>query len=170
MTASYILNTYFSLPVVSLAIDPEELYNEEDGLFTAGPNVDKSKGIPFRNTIYRKFGKIARPAYIEFFDTDNPDTGTSAVLSQGIKVALGGDYSLDMPQKTLKIRAQAKYGEKYFNYPLFEDRPFTYYKSFNLRNSSRRRRQHASTLTASARCPRLKAMESRYTAKYASAN
>ena len=135
VTASYILNTYFSLPVVSLAIDPYELYNEEDGLFVGGPNVDKSKGIPFRNTIYRKFGKIARPAYIEFFDTDNPDAGTSAVLSQGIKVALGGDYSLDMPQKTLKIRAQAKYGEKYFNYPLFEDRPFTYYKSFNLRNS-----------------------------------
>ena len=40
-----------------------------------------------------------------------------------------------MPQKTLKIRAQAKYGEKYFEYPLFEDRPFTYYKSFLLRNS-----------------------------------
>ena len=132
VTASYILNTYFTLPIVSLVIDPEELYNEEDGLFTPGPNLDKSRGIPFRNAIYRKYGKIPRPAYIEFFELGS---NGEAAISQGVKVALGGDYSLDMPQKTLKIRAQAKYGEKYFNYPLFEDRPFTYYKSFNLRNS-----------------------------------
>ena len=142
MTASYLMNTYFSLPVVSLVIDPYELYNEEDGLFTEGPNLDKSKGIPFRNSIYRKFGKIPRPAYVEFFDIDRSAQASDATelpritaFSQGIKVALGGDYSLDMPQKTLKIRAQAKYGEKYFNYPIFEDRPFTFYKSFNLRNS-----------------------------------
>ncbi len=131
VTASYIMNTYFTLPVVSVVIDPEELYSETDGLFTAGPNVDKSKGIPFRNTIYRQFGKIPRPAYIEIFEQN----GAGTVISQGVKLALGGDYSLDMPQKTLKIRAQAKYGAKYFDYPLFEDRPFTYYKSFNLRNS-----------------------------------
>ncbi|MBQ6232514.1 MAG: lamin tail domain-containing protein [Clostridia bacterium] len=131
VTASYIMNTYFTLPVVSVVVDPYDLYNETDGLFTAGPNLDKSKGIPFRNAIYRQFGKIPRPAYIEVFEQN----GAGTVISQGIKIALGGDYSLDMPQKTLKIRAQAKYGEKYFEYPLFEDRPFTYYKSFLLRNS-----------------------------------
>ena len=131
VSASYVIGTYFSLPVVSVIIDPDELYNEKTGIFTAGPNVDKSRGIPFRNTIYRQFGKIPRPAYIEVFEQN----GAGTVISQGIKVAIGGDYSLDMPQKTLKIRAQAKYGEKYFEYPLFDDRPFTFYKSFNLRNS-----------------------------------
>ena len=131
VSASYLIGTYYTMPVVSLIIDPDELYNPETGMFVAGPNLDKSKGIPFRNSIYRQFGKIARPAYIEVFEQN----GAGTVISQGVKVALGGDYSLDMPQKTLKIRAQAKYGAKYFEYPLFEDRPFTYYKSFNLRNS-----------------------------------
>ena len=131
VSASYILNTYFTLPVVSVIIDPDELYNENTGLFVGGPNLDKSRGIPFRNSIYRQFGKNPRPAYIEVFEQN----GAGTVISQGVKLALGGDYSLDMPQKTLKIRAQAKYGEKYFDYPLFDDRPFTYYKSFNLRNS-----------------------------------
>ena len=131
VSASYIMNTYFTMPVVSVIIDPDELYNESTGIFTGGPNLDKSKGIPFRNAIYRQFGKIPRPAYIEVFEQN----GAGTVISQGVKIALGGDYSLDMPQKTLKIRAQAKYGAKYFEYPLFEDRPFTYYKSFNLRNS-----------------------------------
>ncbi len=131
VSASYMINTYFTLPVVSVIIDPDELYNENNGLFTPGPNLDKSRGIPYRNAIYRQFGKIPRPAYIEMFEQN----GAGTVISQGVKLALGGDYSLDMPQKTLKIRAQAKYGAKYFEYPLFEDRPFTYYKSFNLRNS-----------------------------------
>ena len=35
----------------------------------------------------------------------------------------------------MPIRANASGGKKYFEYPLFEDRPFTFYKSFTLRNS-----------------------------------
>ncbi len=130
-TVSYIMNTYYTLDIVSLVIDPDELWNEETGLLTVGPNVDKSKGIPFRNTVYRKYGKVNRDAWAEYFIQ-----GTiGAAFSQGIKLDLMGDYSLDMPQKSMKIRAAAGSGQKYFNYPLFEDRPYTYYKSFTLRNS-----------------------------------
>ena len=46
-----------------------------------------------------------------------------------------GDFSLDMPQKSFKLRAKAKYGEKTFAAALFPDRPYTEYKSFILRNS-----------------------------------
>ncbi len=131
ITASYIMNTYFTMPVISVICDPDELWNAETGLFVAGDNVDKTKR-PYGNTIYRKFGKIARPGYVEMFEAGS--TGT-ALISQGVKFELSGDYSLDLPQKSMKFRAQAKYGEKYFNAALFEDRPFTYYKSFVLRNS-----------------------------------
>lgn len=131
ITASYIMNTYFTLPVVSVVCDPDELWNEETGMFVSGPNVDKSKR-PYKNTIYRQYGKIARPGYVEIFDL-NGESETD--ISQGVKFALSGDYSLDLPQKSMKFRAQAQYGEKYFETALFEDRPFTYYKSFVLRNS-----------------------------------
>lgn len=131
ITASYIMNTYFTLPVVSVVCDPDELWNPETGLFVSGDNVDKSKR-PYGNTIYRKFGKIARPGYVEMF---NAGTTGEALFSQGVKFELSGDYSLDLPQKSMKFRAQAAYGEKYFNTALFDDRPFTYYKSFVLRNS-----------------------------------
>ncbi len=130
-SVSYVMNTYYSLDVVSLIVDPDELWNEETGLFTVGPNVDKSRGIPFRNTVYGKYGKVNRPGYAEYF----PQSTGTAVFSQAIKVDLMGAYSLDMPQKSMKVRAAGGSGTRFFEYPLFEDRPYTFYKSFALRNS-----------------------------------
>ena len=129
VTGSYFVNTYHSLPIVSVTVDPDELWNETDGMLVAGTNVDKSS-LPFKNTIYREFGKIPREGYVEYFLLD----GTQ-VLSQGMEVALQGDYSLDMPQKSLKLRAKSKYGAKTFAAALFDDRPYTEYKGFTLRNS-----------------------------------
>lgn len=129
-SASYVMNTYHTLDVVSLIIDPDELYNPRDGLLTVGENAICEK-IPYKNTVYREFGKIARPAYVEVFKQETGET----VISQGAKLDLMGDYSLDMPQKSMKVRANAATGSKYFEYPLFEDREFESYKSFTLRNS-----------------------------------
>ena len=136
VTASYVMNTYHSLDVVSLVCDPAELWDAATGLLSDAPDakycttVDKSK-IPFKTPVYRNYGKIDRPGYVEIFDKET----SAAYISQGVKMDLMGDYSLDMPQKSFKLRAQAAYGEKYFNYPLFPDRPYTFYKSFTLRNS-----------------------------------
>lgn len=129
-TQSYMMNLYHSMPVVSITVDPDELWNEARGIFTVGPNVDKSGGIPFKNTVYREYGKIERPGHIEIFELDG-----STLVDQNMEFALQGQYSLDMPQKTLKVRSKSKYGAKYFDAKLFENRDFTQYKSFVLRNS-----------------------------------
>ncbi|HNW86551.1 MAG TPA: lamin tail domain-containing protein [Candidatus Limiplasma sp.] len=129
-TQTYLPNVYHAFPIVSVVADPNELWSAENGMLTIGPNVDKSKGIPFKNTVYREFGKIAREGYIEMYLKD----GTQ-LFSQGMEFALQGQYSLDMPQKSMKIKSKAKYGEKYFEAKLFDDRPYTEYKGFVLRNS-----------------------------------
>lgn len=130
MTQTYLPNVYHAFPIVSVVADPNELWNAENGLLTIGPDVDKSKGIPFKNTVYREFGKVLRPGYVEMYLKD----GTQ-LLNQGMEFALQGQYSLDMPQKTFKVKAKAKYGAKYFAASLFSDREFTAYKCFVLRNS-----------------------------------
>ena len=130
ITQTYLPNVYHAFPIVSIVSDPKELWSPENGMLTIGPNVDKSKGIPFKNTIYREYGKIAREGYIEMYLKD----GTQ-LFSQGMQFALQGQYSLDMPQKSFKVKAQAKYGAKYFEAKLFDDRPFTEYKGFVIRNS-----------------------------------
>ena len=130
ITQTYLVNVYHTMPVVSLVTDPDELWNPEDGMFTVGDNVDKSEGIPFKNTVYREFGKIPREGFVEMYLTD----GTQ-LLNQGMEFSLQGQYSLDMPQKTLKLKAKSKYGDKYFYASLFPDLEFTEYKGFVLRNS-----------------------------------
>ncbi len=130
VTQSYMMNLYHTLPLVSITVDPDELWNPTNGMFTPGPNIDKSGGIPFKNAIYREYGKNERPGHIELFELDG-----KTLLDQDMEFGLQGQYSLDMPQKTLKVRAKSRYGEKYFNAKLFENRDFTQYKSFILRNS-----------------------------------
>ena len=149
-TASFFMELYHTLDVISLVCDPQELWNPTTGLMSEEPDhssrnrknpnatsVQKQddKGnliLPFRTPVYRNYGKDDRQGYVEFFDHN---TG-KAYISQGIKMDLMGAYSLDMPQKSFKVRAQAALGEKYFNVNLFEgQRDYEYYKSFTLRNS-----------------------------------
>ena len=148
-TASYFMELYHTLDVVSLVCDPDELWNPTTGLLSneqdhssrnrKNPNdtevrkVDANGNpkLPFLTPVYRTYGKDDRQGYIEIF---NAETG-QAYISQGIKMDLMGDFSLDLPQKSFKMRAQAALGEKYFNYPLFETRDYTQYKSISLRNS-----------------------------------
>ncbi len=135
VTASYIMKTYFSTPVVSLVMDPVELWDGQTGILAAGDGINllQYEKIPFSNPtpVYRLHGKKHRPGYAEMFDSD---TG-QVYFSQGVTFALIGQYSLDMPQKSFKVHARAKYGSKYFNAALFEDRPFDQYKSLMLRVS-----------------------------------
>ena len=130
-TGTYLINTYHSMPVVSVVVDPYELWNEENGMLAEGPDIVKEgPGIlPFKNTVYRQYGKEPREGYVEMFAEDG-----SVMFSQGVAIGLIGDYSLDLPQKSMKIRAKSLYGEKTFDAAVFEDRPFTEYKSLVLRN------------------------------------
>ncbi len=132
LTGSYFINTYHTLPIVSLVCDPDVLWNPTDGMLVTGDNVVKEAGkLPFKNTIYREFGKsFYRDVHVEFYQLD----GTQ-VLNQDAGFKLMGDYSLDMPQKSMKFRAKSVYGAKTFPAKLFDDRPYTEYKSFVLRNS-----------------------------------
>ncbi len=135
ITATYVMKTYFSLPVVCLTADPVELWDGKTGMLAAGDGVNllQYTKIPFKDPtpVYRLHGKEQRPGYAEMFD---PKT-ENALFGQGVTFGLIGQYSLDMPQKSFKVTARAKYGSKYFNAALFEDRPFDQYKSIVLRVS-----------------------------------
>ena len=127
-TGTYFVNAYHTLPVVSLVCDPDVLWNESTGMLVTGPDADKTKQ-PFQNTIYREFGKIRQEGHIEYYLLDG-----TRVLNQGTGFELAGDFSLDLPQKSFKLRAKSIYGAKTFQAKLFDDREYTEYKSFVLRN------------------------------------
>lgn len=137
ITATYVLKTYYSLPVVCLVTDPDNLWNESTGIFAAGAGIDLASYsyIPFKHPspVYRiqKEAGVKVSSYAEMYRQGETDP----VFSQGVEIGIIGQYSLDMPQKSIKIHAKARYGSKYINGAVFEDRPFTQYRALVLRNS-----------------------------------
>lgn len=136
VAATYVLKTYYTLPVVCLVTDPEGLWNDDTGIFAAGAGIDLTSytRIPFRRPTptYRlqKEAHARVEAYAEMFEQD----GTT-VFSQGLEFGLIGQYSLDMPQKSMKLIAKARYGSKYIQGNPFPDREYTEYRALVLRNS-----------------------------------
>ena len=132
-TGTYFINVYHDVPVVSLVVDPYVLWNEENGMLADGPDIvkDEPGGYPWKGALYREVKENEPPkeGYFEYYTTEG-----ELLVGQGVAVGLGGDYSLDLPQKTFKLRAKAAYGETTFAAAFFEDRPYTEYKSLVLRN------------------------------------
>ncbi|MBQ9210808.1 MAG: lamin tail domain-containing protein [Clostridia bacterium] len=133
VTGTYLINAYHTLPIVSLVTNPANLWDPVNGMLAEGNILKEAPGkLPFKNSTYRavKDSGARFPVHVEMYDTD----GTQ-ILNQGAQFSLMGDYSLDMPQKSMKFRAKSLYGAKTFDAALFPDREYTEYKSFVLRNS-----------------------------------
>ena len=133
LTGTWFVNVYHALPVASVVTDPNNLWDEEWGMLTIGKDAIKEPGkLPFPNTVYRKVKDkgIKYDCHVELYDASG-----NILLSEGAEIGLMGDYSLDMPQKSFKFRARSVYGAKTFQAKLFEDRLYTEYKGFVLRNS-----------------------------------
>ncbi len=138
ITQSYIIGMAHSLPVVSLVADNKELFDPYSGLLATQilnkdtmtlSEIPEDATVPFnKNVVYRLYGKTWRPGFVEVYDQDN-----TQMVSQNITLALQGQYSLDLPQKSFKVKARASLGNRYIDYPLFDDLPFTQYKGFALR-------------------------------------
>ena len=128
ISQTYLISVYHTMPVICLTTDPDNLWNEEYGALADGPNIDKSTSTPwFKNATYGQ--KNWFPAWLEYTDENG-----QLQISQGVRFRIMGQYSLDMPQKSMFIKADGQFGKSEFDYALFDDRPYTTYKSFVLRN------------------------------------
>lgn len=131
-TESYLINVAHVLPVISLTVDPDDLWNPETGLYADG--LDETfETPPFRNATYYRVNKDPllrqRAANFEFFTADGQQ-----MLNQGVGVQLNGNFSLDLPQKSFRVAAKPEYGSTSFAYPFFENREDTSYGALLLRN------------------------------------
>ena len=124
-TNTYLMGVSHELDVVSLVIDPNELYNEDTGIYVIG----KNPGPDGENA--NMFQDWERPGHIEFYDKNNTQ-GFS--LNVGIKIF--GFSSRIFQQKSFAIMTRNKYDDAKIEYPLFEDKPdLTSFKSIVLRNA-----------------------------------
>ena len=133
LSGTWLINAYHTLPVFSLMTDPKNLWDPVNGMLADGNILKEAPGkLPFKNSTYRavKNSGARFPVHVEMYETNG-----AQILNQDAQFSLMGDFSLDMPQKSMKFRAKSRYGSKTFPAALFPDREYPEYKSFVLRNS-----------------------------------
>lgn len=127
VTHSYIFDTEKTLPVISISMNKEYLWDDQVGIYVVGTNGITSTCMETPANYYQDW---ERPINIEYFDQNgNPGFNQMA----GTKIF--GACSRRASQKSMSIFARGKYGKKEFDYKLFKDKEIDKFKSFIIRNS-----------------------------------
>ena len=149
VTNTYFINPEYTLPIVSLVTDEDNLFGYENGIYVPGQIYDNWKSnnkeafqdengtIP---TNYNQKGKEwEREAHIEVFETNG-----KRVVDQNVGVRISGAFSRNYTCKSLRIYAREEYDDKgQIEYNLFKnlkknensDEYIEEFKRIKLRNS-----------------------------------
>jgi len=123
ITESYLFDAWRSLPVFSLAIDPDHLWNDRYGIYVDGSGFNGERES--RNSCQADW---ERPGNISFFEVDG-----SLQFSEQVGIEVKGRMNCEFPKKPLGVFFKSKYGESVLNYRLFQDKTVTRFSSFILR-------------------------------------
>jgi len=125
-------NTYMidennlSVPVICISTNPDNLWDENIGIYVYGP--PDYGGYPYFGANF--WEDWERESYIEYYTPDGQIQFEGPI---GLKIH--GGWSRGQDQKSLRVMCRDDYGMDEIEYPLLNDKPFiTDFKSFNLRN------------------------------------
>jgi hypothetical protein len=152
--ASTIENHKYTLPVVSIVTDPGNLWDPDSGIYVIGnryaelsgqlptdtvmtagmndPNWNKAnfnaQNISNPDPLGRRW---ERDVHFDYIDLE----GNTLYSGDGV-FQIQGQFSRNKEQKGFSLIAKGAYGDSMFNYPFFENRTATSYKSLVLRASA----------------------------------
>lgn len=131
LPSSVITHTYFidettTLPVVSVVTDPDNLWDDEKGIYVQGTNGVTGYCMSEPCNWNQPW---ERPISLEMYEA-NGEFGFK--IDAGMRI--GGGCTRKYPQKTLAIYARAKYGFSKIEYPVFQDKNIDSFNNLNLRN------------------------------------
>lgn len=124
-TNTYFINEPTNLPVVSISVNPYDLWDYNQGMYVYGPNADPS--FPFYGSNF--WAGMEKFAHCEFFENREH----AFELDNALKIH--GNWSKAFPQRSFRVLANDDYGDSWINYRLFPEKNITKYKSFNIRNA-----------------------------------
>lgn len=124
---TYIFDTAPTLPVISIATDSMNLWDNEAGIYVLGDSYENQN--PYYGANF--WEDWEKPASVEMFDNSGNELFS---LNCGIKIF--GNWSRAHPQKSLAVFFRNDYGDPELEgVQLFRKKPITKFKSFVLRNS-----------------------------------
>ena len=147
-TATYfigaaILEKYKNVTVVSVTIDPADLFDSKTGIYVAGDVFDKwraaNPGAALDGNAQGNYNQRGRDwereAHVDFFRNGE------LKFSENLGVRTHGGWSRDSQQKSLKFYMRKEYGESKIKYAIFENnrayddnKVIGEYKRFMIRN------------------------------------
>jgi len=108
-TASFIINENHTLPVLSIAIDPEDMYGDKTGIYVVGEGNDPGAWSGEAN--YTKDWE--KTVYASYFEGE----GKGFMLDCGIKIAGSGTRAYD--KKSFQLKFRGIYGTADLEYDIF---------------------------------------------------
>ena len=115
------LEKRYTFPIVSLATDPNNLFDPERGIYVKG-----------QNTNYSQRGRAwERVAQFEYFDREG-----KRQVNQTVGIRTNGNKGRTFPQKSLLLYARSSYGKSRIKYPFFKGKEMDSFKRIILRSAS----------------------------------
>jgi hypothetical protein len=126
VTQTFLIGVVPTLPVVSLATDPRNLWDDETGIYVKGSHWKRNN---YNENLYNWHQSWKRPCNFEYFDT-------SAVqqINMPCLMKIFGGVSRNLAQKSFSLNVIDPATDS-FNYPFFPQKKHTVFKSLLLRNS-----------------------------------
>jgi hypothetical protein len=126
ITNSYILTGLKKIPVVSISMNPTDLWDYYTGIYVKGPNAEANNPY-FGSNFWMDWEKAC---HFEMMET----SGNKVIdIDAGTKIY--GNWSRANAQKSMAFYCRKSYGTEFIKYKIFDERPFDEYKDIVLRNS-----------------------------------
>lgn len=125
-TATYLLDESSTLPVVTVSVDPNSMFDPDSGICSLGPDAAASN--PFYGANF--WHETELPVQVELFESGRRSFGLRAGLS------IYGNWSRSADKKAFAIQMREKYGPTHIEWPLFPQHPgLRKFKGFGLRSN-----------------------------------
>lgn len=118
------------MPIISITVDPNDLFDENWGLFVPGVHYDEGNQ-DFSGNFFQTGELWERACYIELIEVNN-----QVGFAQDAGLKIHGAKRRREPQKSLRILFREEYGLNKGNYKVFDQRETNEFKRLVLRSRS----------------------------------
>lgn len=125
---SYIFNFTTKLPIMSLGMEPEDLWNDSTGIYAKGYKASLDSTGHWTNANYQK--KWEKEIHVIYLDAEKNEQ-----INQISGIKIFGESTRRLPDKSMKLIARKEYGVNRFNYAFFEERKNDSFKQLVIRTS-----------------------------------
>jgi hypothetical protein len=126
----------YTLPVISISINENRLYDYNDGIYVAGVDFETWRAAhPNGSANASKAGNYYREVDDERAGNFSYFVNGNEVISQDVGFTIRGGVSRRFESKSLTVYARSDYGDGTLDYKFFNDLPYTSYERLTLSNS-----------------------------------